>query len=56
MASTTVDKFLQAIQSAAIPDCDAWSADATLDATVPNWRMHRSGAVDWFGASNYARA
>lgn len=44
MASTTVDKFLQAIQSAAIPDCDVWSADATLDATVPNWRMHRSGA------------
>jgi hypothetical protein len=44
MASTTVDQFLQAIENATIPDCDAWAADATLDATVPNWRMHRAGA------------
>ena len=44
MASTAVDKFLQAIENAAIPGCDAWSADATLDATVPNWRMHKAGA------------
>ena len=44
MASTAVDQFLQAIENAAIPGCDAWSADATLDATVPNWRMHRAGA------------
>jgi hypothetical protein len=50
MASTSgagtsaVDRFLQAIQSAAIPGCDAWSADATLDATVPNWRLHAAGA------------
>jgi hypothetical protein len=43
MASTAVDKFLQAIENAAIPGCDAWSADATLDATVPNWRMHKAG-------------
>jgi len=44
MGSAVVDKFLQAIEGAAIPGCDAWSADATLDATVPNWRMHKAGA------------
>jgi len=38
-----IEKFLTAIQTATIPDCDAWSADATLDATVPNWRLHASG-------------
>jgi len=40
---TAVDLFLHAIENAAIPACEAWSADATLDATVPNWRLHRSG-------------
>src|SRR5579863_8667425 len=45
MESTpAVDKFLHAIENASIPDCDAWSADATLDATVPNWRLHAAGA------------
>ena len=39
-----IDKFLHAIETADIPGCDAWSADATLDATVPNWRLHASGA------------
>jgi hypothetical protein len=44
MASTPViEKFLQAIESATIPACDVWSADATLDATVPNWRLHAAG-------------
>jgi hypothetical protein len=42
--SPAIDKFLTAIQTATIGDCDAWSADATLDATVPNWRLHASGA------------
>ena len=42
--SEAIDKFLNAIETAAIPVCDAWSADATLDATVPNWRFHVSGA------------
>jgi hypothetical protein len=42
--TSAVDRFLQAIQSAAIPGCDVWSADATLDATVPNWRLHAAGA------------
>jgi hypothetical protein len=45
MTSTpAVERFLHAIESATIPACDAWSADATLDATVPNWRLHASGA------------
>lgn len=38
-----IDKFLGAIESATIPSCDAWSQDATLDATVPNWRMTLTG-------------
>jgi hypothetical protein len=43
-SSPAIEEFLTAIQSAAIPACDAWSADAELDATVPNWRLHASGA------------
>ena len=39
-----IEKFLQAIETAAIPGCDAWDADATLDATMPNWRLHAAGA------------
>jgi hypothetical protein len=39
-----IDKFLHAIETANIPGCDAWSADATLDATVPSWRLHADGA------------
>ncbi len=39
-----IEKFLQAIETAAIPGCDAWSGDAMLDATVPNWRLHAAGA------------
>ena len=35
---------MNAIQTASIPACDAWSTDATLDATVPNWRLHAAGA------------
>jgi hypothetical protein len=42
--SSAIDRFLQAIESAAIPSCDAWSPDATLDATVPNWRLRADGA------------
>jgi hypothetical protein len=38
-----VEKFLHAIETATIPTCDAWSADATLDATVPNWRLQARG-------------
>jgi hypothetical protein len=43
--SVAVDSFLDAIENATIPACDAWSPDATLDATVPDWRMHVTGAV-----------
>jgi hypothetical protein len=43
VSTPVIDKFLQAIESATIPACDVWSADATLDATVPNWRLHAAG-------------
>jgi ketosteroid isomerase-like protein len=34
-----VGRYLTAIESGAMPDCDALSPDVTLDATVPNWRF-----------------
>jgi hypothetical protein len=40
---SVVDEFLHAIEDAAIAGCDAWSADAVLDATVPNWRLRAVG-------------
>jgi hypothetical protein len=43
-SASAIDKFLNAIRTASISACDAWSADATLDATVPNWRLHAAGA------------
>jgi hypothetical protein len=52
---TAVDRFLAAGESATISVCDAWSTDATLDATVPNWRFRvrgvdaiRSEYAKWF--------
>ena len=39
-----IEKFLHAIETATIPGCDVWAGDATLDATVPNWRLHAAGA------------
>lgn len=47
MESTgAVDRFLHAIENAAIGDCQVGSSDASLDATVelPNWRLHATGA------------
>ena len=41
--SSVIDTFLHAVETATIPACEVWSADATLDATVPNWRLHASG-------------
>jgi ketosteroid isomerase-like protein len=41
--SSVIDRFLHAIESAAIPSCDVWGEDATLDATVPNWRLRATG-------------
>ncbi len=44
MGSTSViDRFLRAVEDATIPACDVWSADAVLDATVPNWRLQVAG-------------
>lgn len=40
---TAVDRMLAAIVSATIDACDAWTDDAVLDATVPNWRFHVRG-------------
>jgi hypothetical protein len=52
---TAVDRFLAAGESATISGCEAWSTDATLDATVPNWRFRvrgvdaiRSEYAKWF--------
>jgi hypothetical protein len=42
-ATSVIGKFLHAVETATVPACEAWSADATLDATVPNWRLHASG-------------
>jgi hypothetical protein len=40
---TAIERFLTAIETASITDCDAWASDCVLDATVPNWRFHRHG-------------
>lgn len=34
-----VERFLEAIEGAAMAGCDALSPDVVLDATVPNWRF-----------------
>lgn len=34
-----VERYLAAIEGAAMTGCDALSPDVTLDATVPNWRF-----------------
>jgi hypothetical protein len=56
---TTADpvrRFLDAVENATIPSCDAWAIDAVVDATVPNWRFAVRGAdavraeyERWFG-------
>jgi hypothetical protein len=38
-----VDQFLTAVQSGDIAGCTAWSPDAVVDATVPNWRFQITG-------------
>jgi hypothetical protein len=42
--ATAVDQFLTAVTSATVPACDVWTSDATVDATVPNWRFAVCGA------------
>jgi hypothetical protein len=39
-----IDRFLAAVEAATIPTCDAWAAEAAVDATVPNWRFEVRGA------------
>ena len=41
---SAIDELLDAIESAQVAGCAAFADDATLDATVPDWRLHRSGA------------
>ncbi len=41
--ASPIDTFLAAVEAATIPSCDAWDPDATLDATVPGWRMRVCG-------------
>jgi hypothetical protein len=41
---SAVEEFLHAIENAEIASCHAWSDDAVLDATVPNWRMRAVGS------------
>jgi hypothetical protein len=43
MSASPVDEFLHAIEHAAIAGCNAWSDDAVLDATVPDWRLRAVG-------------
>jgi hypothetical protein len=38
-----VEEYLEAIEGAAMADCDALSPKITLDATVPNWRFTVQG-------------
>src|SRR5262245_2453323 len=38
-----VDAFLAAVTAATIPAAGCWAVDATLDATVPQWRTRLRG-------------
>lgn len=56
-APTSVDRFLDAVRAATIPEADVWAPDARLDATVPEWRVAAEGAdairstyATWFDA------
>src|SRR5450631_1135344 len=40
-----VDRYLAAIEGAAMGACDAFSPELTLDATVPNWRYQVEGGT-----------
>jgi hypothetical protein len=44
--SDAIDRFVHAIEHAAIPSAAAFAADAVLDATVPNWRFTVSGSTN----------
>ena len=38
--------FLDAVTAADIGSCPAWADGVVLDATVPNWRFTRVGAIE----------
>jgi len=40
-----VERYLAAIEGAAMSACDAFSPEMTLDATVPNWRYQVEGST-----------
>lgn len=40
-----VERYLAAIEGAAMSACDAFSPEMTLDATVPNWRYQVEGSA-----------
>lgn len=40
-----IERYLAAIEGAAMAGCDALGADVVLDATVPNWRFTVRGAT-----------
>ena len=55
-AAQPVDRFLAEISEGAGITTQAWTDDATLDATVPNWRFECQGAAEvaaqlsgWYG-------
>jgi hypothetical protein len=41
---SAVDQLLTAIEAAQVGQCGAFADQVTLDATVPNWRLHRVGS------------
>ena len=45
VGARAVDRFLAAIEGAAIEHCDAFSPEVALDATVPNWRFSARGSA-----------
>ena len=40
-----VERYLAAIEGAAMSACEAFSPEMTLDATVPNWRYQVEGST-----------
>jgi hypothetical protein len=44
MNGNVVDTFLAAIEAAALAKCEVFTPNATMDATVPNWRFQVDGS------------
>ena len=43
MSRSVVEEFLACVERGDMASCDVWSAEAVLDATVPNWRFRKRG-------------